>query len=151
MDAPLEAIPPVVPGFPSITVGGAFAGTAGESSSFWHGFFASAVTWIEIVIPNGSVEVASKNMNSDLLYSAVCSYGTLGIIILLKIELAEVKKYMQLTYWLIVGIDQALEKIDKVPHTNYVNGVLCQRFRPYLLGTFDRPRNRSGSVFQPSY
>src|ERR1700754_1635905 len=32
-------IPPVVPEFPGITVGGGFAGTAGESSSFKYGFF----------------------------------------------------------------------------------------------------------------
>src|SRR5947208_830064 len=32
-------IPPIVMEFPGITVGGGYAGTSGESSSFKHGFF----------------------------------------------------------------------------------------------------------------
>lgn len=32
-------VPPVVMEFPGITVGGGYAGTSGEKSSFKHGFF----------------------------------------------------------------------------------------------------------------
>jgi delta24-sterol reductase len=49
-------IPPVVPEFPGITVGGAVVGTAGESSSFKFGFVDSNVEKVEIVLADGSVK-----------------------------------------------------------------------------------------------
>lgn len=48
-------VPPVVTEFPGITVGGAFAGTAGESSSFRHGWFDRTVAAVEMVMPDGEV------------------------------------------------------------------------------------------------
>ena len=48
-------VPPVVTEFPGITFGGAFAGQAGESSSFRHGLFDKTVTWLGIVLANGMI------------------------------------------------------------------------------------------------
>jgi Delta24-sterol reductase len=72
MDSLVEAtlqyglIPPVVMEFPGITVGGGFAGTAAESSSFRHGFFEQTVNWIEIILPSGEVVTSSGTHKSDL-------------------------------------------------------------------------------------
>ena len=68
-------LPPVVTEFPGITVGGAFSGTAGESASFKFGFFDSTVNWIEIVLANGKVVIASPTQCSDLFYGAAGSLG----------------------------------------------------------------------------
>ncbi|CVL08296.1 related to 24-dehydrocholesterol reductase precursor [Fusarium proliferatum] len=46
---PYGLVPPVVMEFPGITVGGGFAGTSGESSSFRHGFFNETVDFVEMI------------------------------------------------------------------------------------------------------
>ncbi|KAH8161444.1 hypothetical protein CIB48_g6803 [Xylaria polymorpha] len=51
-------VPPVVMEFPGITAGGGFAGTAGESSSFKHGYFDQCVNAVEMVLPDGEIVVA---------------------------------------------------------------------------------------------
>lgn len=49
----IKLMPPVVMEFPRITVGGGFAGTGGESSSFRQGLFERTITRIKIVLANG--------------------------------------------------------------------------------------------------
>ncbi|KAI4861051.1 hypothetical protein F4820DRAFT_452331 [Hypoxylon rubiginosum] len=56
--------------FPGVTVGGAYAGTAGESSSFKIGLFARSVRSVEMVLGDGDVIQASKDNNADLFYEA---------------------------------------------------------------------------------
>ena len=51
---PHGVVPPVVTEFPSITAGGAYAGTAGESSSFRHGFFNETLRRVEMVLGTGA-------------------------------------------------------------------------------------------------
>jgi Delta24-sterol reductase len=79
-------LPPVVMEFPGITVGGGFAGTAGESSSFKYGFFDRIVNWIEMVTADGRVVKASAGENDDLFFGAASSFGTLGVTTLLEIQ-----------------------------------------------------------------
>ena len=86
---PYGLVPPVVMEFPGITVGGGFAGTAGESSGFKYGFFDRIVNWIEIVLPNGEVVTASPNERQDLFHGAAGSFGTLGVTTLLEVQLVE--------------------------------------------------------------
>ena len=120
-------VPLVVMEYPGITAGGGFAGTAGESSSFRYGFFDRTITWIEIVLANGNIETASTTKNPELLYGAAASFGTLGITTLLRITLREAKSHVELTYWPISSMTQALAKIEKLtsdPKTDYVDGIL---------------------------
>ena len=53
-------IPPGVIGFPGITVGGGYAGSAGESSSFRYGYFDQTVNWVESCLP---MAISSKPPN----------------------------------------------------------------------------------------
>lgn len=125
-------IPPVVMEFPGITVGGGFAGTAGESSSFRYGFFDKIVSWVEMVLANGDVVTASKDHNSDLFYGAASSFGTLGITTLLKVELKEARKYVRLTYQPVSSVATAIaetQKAIKNPAIDYVDGII---FSPTL-------------------
>lgn len=133
MDVLIEAtlrhglVPPVVMEFPGITAGGGFAGTAGESSSFRYGFFDRIVSWLEIVLATGEVETASTVLRSDLLYGAAAAFGTLGITTLLKIELKEAKTYVELSYFPVNSISEALEKFKQIardPAIDYVDGIL---------------------------
>ena len=72
VDAALKhgLVPPVVPEFPGITVGGGYSGTAGESSSFRYGFFDNTVNWCEIVLANGEIVQASAENEPDLFFGA---------------------------------------------------------------------------------
>lgn len=63
-------IPPVIPEFPGITVGGAFAGTAGESSSWKYGYFDRTVKSIEIILANGKISKAFQDGDLKDLFNA---------------------------------------------------------------------------------
>ena len=124
---PMRLVPPVVMEFPGITVGGGFAGTAGESSSFRYSFFDRTVSWIEMVLASGEIVTASKDHNSDLFYGAASSFGTLGIMTLLKVDLIEAMKYVQLTYKPVASITEAIAETRKSindPSIDFVDGIL---------------------------
>lgn len=129
-------VPPVVMEFPGITVGGGFAGQAGESSSFRHGLFDRTVTWLEIVLANGEVVTASKEEKADLFYSAAASFGTLGITTLLEIQLIEAKPYVELKYLPVASMREVVEVFENLTQDTSIeyvdaimfsanNGVIC--------------------------
>ncbi|KAI1272398.1 hypothetical protein F5Y07DRAFT_379973 [Xylaria sp. FL0933] len=121
-------VPPVVMEFPGITAGGGFAGTAGESSSFKHGYFDQCVNAVEMVLPDGEIVVAKPGRNrrdsesganavnhgdlvntrlgtgedpekyADLFHGAAGAVGTLGITTLLELQLIEAKRFVRTTY-----------------------------------------------------
>lgn len=91
-------IPPVVPEFTSITVGGAIMGAALESSSHRFGQVSDLSLEYEVILGNGEVVHASPTENSDLFYALSGSYGTLGILTRIKMVLIPAKKYVHLTY-----------------------------------------------------
>ena len=105
-------MPPVVPEFPGITAGGAFSGTAGESSSFRYGFFDNTVNWIEIVLANGEVITASKIQYSDIFYGAAGSFGTLGVVTNIEIQLIDAKPFVEVTYSPVYSILDAIQQIE---------------------------------------
>ena len=136
---PYGLMPPVVMEFPAITVGGGFAGTAGESSSFRYGFFDRTVSWIEMVLADGEVVDASADHHRDLFFGAASSFGTLGITTLLKIELIEAKAFVDLTYRPVSGITEAVAEVQRSIHdplVDFVDGILfSQTSGVVCLGT----------------
>lgn len=90
-------IPPVVPEFSSITVGGAIMGGALESSSWKYGQFNDCCLEYELLLGNGEILKASAKQNTELFYGISGSYGTLAILTLVKIALITVKPSVHLT------------------------------------------------------
>ncbi|KAF2761882.1 FAD-binding domain-containing protein [Pseudovirgaria hyperparasitica] len=90
-------IPPVVMEFPGITVGGGFAGTCGESSSFKHGFFSDNIDWADIVLANGELVRVSPEVRPDLFSGAAGALGTLGVTTRVQIRLVKAEKYVDVT------------------------------------------------------
>lgn len=137
MDALIEAtvpyahlVPPVVMEFPGITAGGGFSGTSGESSSFRYGFFDRTINWIEMVLPNGEVVTASSTNKPDLFWGAASSFGTLGVITLLEIQLIEAKKFVQLTYHAVPNMSLAMKKMEEAiadPSNDYLDGIVLAK------------------------
>ncbi|KAF2753866.1 FAD binding domain-containing protein [Pseudovirgaria hyperparasitica] len=120
-------LPAVVPEFPGITVGGAFSGTAGESSSFRHGLFQDTVEWIEIILGNGSKLYAGRNFNSDLYRGARSSFGTLGVLTQLCVKLIPAKTHVLLEYHKVKSFKDATNVIDfheDQPDTDYLDGIM---------------------------
>jgi delta24-sterol reductase len=120
-------IPPVVMEFPGITVGGGFAGSAGESSSFKFGYFDQSILSVEMVLANGHIVTASKTERPDLFKGAAGSLGTLGIVTRLELQLIKAKKYVKTTYHRTHNVRETIEcvqhKIDNPEH-DYVDGII---------------------------
>lgn len=123
-------VPPVVMEFPGITAGGGYAGTAGESSSFRHGFFNENINYVEIVLGNGDVVKASKSENADLFEGAAGAVGSLGITTMMELQLVDASKFVKATYKPVRSVAQAVEDVHaetKVAGNDYVDGILYSK------------------------
>lgn len=125
MDALLRAtlkhsfLLPVVIEFPGITIGGTFAGCAGESSSFIHGFFDACVNWVELMLGNGEVVRASRSENPDLFKDAKGSFGTPGVATLFEIRLARTSGWVDVEFLPVKGVGGALALLRQCSKEGY--------------------------------
>lgn len=136
-------VPPVVMEFPGITAGGGFAGTAGESSSFRHGFFDDTVRSVEMVLPRGDVVTATRpgiagadgeqqqGQNADLFRAAAGAVGTLGVTTLLELELVRAARFVRTRYRRTRSVAEAVAAVraacDPAAGNDYVDGILFSR------------------------
>lgn len=123
-------VPPVVMEFPGITVGGGYAGTSGESSSFKHGFFDRTINYVEMVLANGEVVTCSSNEKPDLFHGAAGAVGSLGITTLIELQLRDAKKYVETIYHPVSSISEAIKKIEEATsdsELDYVDGILFSK------------------------
>lgn len=123
-------LPEVVPELMGITAGGAFSGTAGESSSYRFGLFEETVRNIEIVLGDGTLTTAGHEYQRDLYDGAQSSMGTVGIVTLLEIQLIKAKPYIQLDIVKVHGLTDAINKIEDAianPKNEYIDGMLFNK------------------------
>lgn len=124
---PHGLVPPVVMEFPGITAGGGYAGTAGESSSFRHGFFDDTIRSVEMVLGNGDVVRASREERADLFRGAAGAVGSLGTTTLIELSLMEARRYVRTYYHRVGSVAEAVERIKAEtadPNNDYVDGIL---------------------------
>lgn len=140
VEATLEygLVPPVVMEFPGITVGGGYAGTSGESSSFKHGFFDRTINYVEMVLANGEVVTCSNSEKPDLFNGAAGAVGSLGVTTLVEIQLRKARKYVETTYHPVSSMAQAREKLEQLtsdPQSplDYVDGILFSRSQGAII------------------
>lgn len=129
-------IPPVVMEFPGITVGGGYAGTSGESSSFKHGFFDRTINYVEMVLANGEIVIASEDENADLFHGAAGAAGSFGVTTLVELRLEEAKTYVETTYHPVKSTSEAIRKCQEVtanPKLDYVDGILYSRDQGVII------------------
>jgi len=92
-------LPAVVPELKSITVGGAMAGIAIESSSFKYGLVHETVVAMEVLTGSGTVVSCLRtNEHKDLFFGFPNSYGTLGYALKLTVRLVRAKKFVELKH-----------------------------------------------------
>jgi hypothetical protein len=133
-------VPPVVPELPGITCGGAVIGGAGESSSYHAGLFDDNCFEYEMVLGNSHVITASATQNSDLFYALPWSYGTLGLLSLIKLKLVPARPYVHLRYCSCETYDEAIACMKQVSqkgeHT-FLDGIVYSKTKTVImLGTF---------------
>ncbi len=162
MDRLIEAtlkhglVPPVVMEFPGITAGGGYAGTAGESSSFKHGFFDRTINSVEMVLANGEVVIASPSENADLFHGAAGAVGTLGITTMIELQLVEARKYVKTTYHRRNGVAETVNLVREQTsnvENDYVDGILFSKGHGVVVTgemTDDKPDSSSVQTFSRS-
>lgn len=140
-------IPPVVPEFPGITVGGAIQGGAGESSSFKWGFFSQTVNWFEMILPNGDVVTCSPSEHSDLFYGSAGSMGTIGIITAVEIQLIKATPYVEVTYRPVLSFTDTIETLQNIylGDNDFVDAIMFSSDSGVVI-TGQLTRHRSGPV-----
>ncbi|KAL1900429.1 hypothetical protein Cpir12675_000895 [Ceratocystis pirilliformis] len=120
-------IPPIVMEFPGITIGGSFAGSSGESSSWKYHSLDEMVSEIEVVLGNGDVIVSSPTENKDLYRGIGGALGTLGVVTRLTISLIPAKKYVRLAYHHYDSIEftvAAVKEATKDLSNDYIDGIM---------------------------
>ncbi|KAH5532800.1 delta-sterol reductase [Parastagonospora nodorum] len=122
---PYNLMPAVVPEFPGITAGGAFAGTAAESSSFRYGYFDRTDNSVGMVLGNGDIVHASPKENADLFFGSAGSLGTLGITTQLEVQLVDCGEYVKVTYIPVSSHTEALALFANVgPDVDFIDGLM---------------------------
>ncbi|OAL40216.1 hypothetical protein AYO20_00636 [Fonsecaea nubica] len=129
-------VPRVVMEFPGITVGGGFAGSAGESSSFRYGYFDQTVRSIEVVLAEGQTITASSTENADFFKGATGSLGTLGVITKLELRLIPASYFVKLVYHPYSTIHETIKASKQEtenPDNDYVDGIIFSRVHGVVM------------------
>lgn len=133
---PFQLMPAVVPQLKSITIGGAATGIGIESSSFKYGFVHETILEIEILLPDGTVAVATKdNEHRDLFFGFGNSYGTLGYALKVKVTLVPVRKFIKLRHEHYADLDTYFHALGHVCHdrqVDFVDGTMFSEQELYL-------------------
>ena len=133
---PYGLLPAVVPEFPAITLGGAVAGTAGESSSFKYGFVSENVNWMELVLANGEITKASADDNPELFDGVAGTFGSVAIMTLLEIRLVKAKDHVNLTHTPVNSVRELLWRIEKETENeanDFVDAIMYKRNRGVVI------------------
>ncbi|XP_048511818.1 delta(24)-sterol reductase-like isoform X2 [Athalia rosae] len=110
---PLGWTLPVLPEMDDLTVGGLVMGTGIETSSHKFGLFQHICLAYEIVLSDGSIVTCSKESDPDLFYSIPWSYGTLGFLLSVKIQIIPALKYVKLEYEPVTSLKEACEVFQR--------------------------------------
>ncbi|MFO8050852.1 MAG: FAD-binding oxidoreductase [Thermoplasmatota archaeon] len=113
VDATMEhgLVPIIVPELKTITIGGAVAGCSIESMSFKHGGFHDTCLEFEVITAKG--EVLHCTPDTLLFQMMHGTFGTLGILSLLKFKLIPSKPYVNVRFQRFNDVDDFKEGIWK--------------------------------------
>lgn len=128
---PYGLVPPIVPEFKGITVGGAISGGATESSGFRYGAFHDTCLEYEILCGNGEVIHASPTENAHSFYGFPGSYGSLGPLLSCTIQLIPACSEVRLTYHTFYDPIQAVRYVRDRVHapdfSDFLDGMIFSK------------------------
>jgi FAD/FMN-containing dehydrogenase len=133
---PFNLMPAVVPQLKSITVGGAVAGIGIESSSFKYGFVHETILAIDVLLPDGTIAVATKeNEHRGLFFGFANSYGTLGYALKVTLRLVPVLNFVRLRHERYTDPESYFEAVGRVcrdRQVDFVDGTLFDERELYI-------------------
>jgi FAD/FMN-containing dehydrogenase len=135
-------MPMVVPELASITVGGAVAGCALESTSFRRGGFHDTCLAYEVITTAGDVLYCTPDNRHALVFEMMHgSFGTLGILSALVFRLAPTKRYVAMRYTHHDTLDRYLDAIVATSRpdsaADFIDGILhTPTCNALAVGTF---------------
>ncbi|KAK4014273.1 hypothetical protein OUZ56_026805 [Daphnia magna] len=134
---PLGWTIPILPEMDDLTVGGLIMGTGIETSSHKHGLFQHICVSYELVMADGSAVKCSKEENSDLYYAIPWSYGTLGFLTAVEIEIIPALQFVRLEYQSVSSLDEACrvfqEQTLKDENNQFVEGLMFSLNRGVIM------------------
>lgn len=111
--APKGWFPMISPGTKFVTIGGAIANDVHGKAHHVDGTFINCVKSFKILLADGSIVKASREVYSDLFYGAFGGLGLLGVILSAEIQLRKVETcYFTQKSIPVSNIDELLEQID---------------------------------------
>ena len=122
--------PQTVPELETLTLSGAVSGCSVESMSFRYGGFHDSCLEYEVIRSDGVSVSCSRERNSELFRMMHGSYGTLGILSLLKFKLIPVRPYVKLTYRRFDNVQdfwECLRKSCRDGYYDFVDGIMHGR------------------------
>lgn len=99
------------------------------------------------MLANGEKAIASRDDRADLFWGTASSFGTLGVVTLLEIQLIEAKKYVELTYYRCNSMRDAVKQMQECTDdesVEYLDGIVFARdWYAVCAGRFtnDVPKN----------
>jgi len=104
---------PIVPELDDLTVGGLVMGTGIETSSHRYGLFQHICKSYELVLADGSVVECSATSDPDLFYAVPWSYGTIGFLASVEIEIIPSRRFVKLDYIPVYSLEQMVETFER--------------------------------------
>lgn len=129
---PHGLVPRLVPELETITIGGAVAGCAVESTAYkWGGFHDGCVEY-EMVTGEGDVIRCSREHDAELFEMMHGSYGTLGILTELTFDLVPAKPFVKMEYATFdsfPALHAAIDVAIRAPTFDFVDAIAHARDR----------------------
>jgi FAD/FMN-containing dehydrogenase len=104
-------VPMTVSELKGITIGGAVAGCSVESMSFKYGGFHDSCLEYEIITGVGEIITCIKDKNEETFEMIHGSFGTLGILTMIKFKLVPAKPFVKIDYVKYSSFDDLMEAI----------------------------------------
>lgn len=127
---------PIVPELDDLTVGGLVMGTGIESSSHAHGLFQHICVSYELCLADGTITTCSAYDNADLFAAVPWSYGTLGLLTAVDIQIVPIRKYVKLRYELVMGLENICRTFDeqsKRSDNDFVEGIMYDKNEAVIM------------------
>lgn len=152
---------PVVPELDCLTIGGLVMGGGIESTSHKYGLWHMVCLEYELVTADGEVIKANAETNSDVFLSIPFSYGTLGFLTAVKLQMIKYKPFIKLTYRPTYSLDETIHVLDQQTHkesgNDSVEGIVYNKNQAVIMtGEFVEEEkveqskiNRIGLWFKP--
>jgi len=107
---------PVVPELDDLTIGGLVMGGGIETTSHKYGLFQYTCKSYELVVSDGSVVECNQDNEPELYMAIPFSYGTLGFLTAVTLDIVPYKPYLRLTYQPVYSLNQLTEEFASACH-----------------------------------